>query len=91
VVVSSEAAGRLLGQSTDQPHTVGVLEDLLRAGTGLELVEAPVPAGDVGGPPTMQDRMLPIALVRDGSRIAFDHDDFLRTQPGDVVIYARSE
>jgi voltage-gated potassium channel len=91
VVVSSEAAGRLLGLATDQPHTVGVLEDLLRAGTGLELVEAAVPADDVGGPPTMQARMLPIAVVRDGRRIAFDQDDFLQTEVGDIVIYARSE
>ena len=91
VVVSSEAAGRLLGLATDQPNTIGVLEDLLQAGTGLKLVEGAVPAGDVGGPPTMLERMLPIAVVRDGRRIAFDHDDFLETQPGDVVIYARSE
>lgn len=91
VVVSSETAGRLLGLATDQPNTIGVLEDLLQAGTGLELVEAAVPAGDVGGPPTMQARMLPIAVVRDGRRIAFDHDDFLHTQAGDVVVYARSE
>ena len=47
VIVSSEAAGRLLGLATDQPNAVGVLEDLLQAGTGLELVEEPVPAGDV--------------------------------------------
>jgi voltage-gated potassium channel len=91
VVVSSEAAGRLLGLATDQPNTVGVLEDLRDVGTGLQLVEAPVPTPDLGGPPTMQQRMLPIALVRAGRRIAFDDEEFLTTQPGDVVIYARSE
>ena len=48
-------------------------------------------AGDLGGPPTVQERMLPLALVREGRRIAFDDDDFLQTRHGDVVIYARSE
>lgn len=91
VVVSSEAAGRILGLATDQPHTVGVLEDLLQVGTGLQLVEAPVPNEDLGGPPTMQRGRLPIAIVRDGRRIGFDAEEFLTTRPGDVVIYAYSE
>ena len=41
VVLSSEAAGRLIGLSTEAPGAVGVLDDLLMAGRGLELVEQP--------------------------------------------------
>jgi len=91
VVVSSEAAGRLLGISTDQPHAVGVLEDLFQAGKGLQLVEQPVAAADLGGPPTAEGGQLPIAIVRAERRIAFDEAAFLHTEPGDIVVLARSE
>jgi voltage-gated potassium channel len=91
VVVSSEAAGRLLGLSTHQPDAVAVLEDLLQAGVGLELVERPVAAGEAGGPPPSGDGMLPLAIVRAGRRFAFDDPEFATTEAGDVVVYARSE
>ena len=42
VVLSSEAAGRLVGRSTDAPEAVRVLEDLLTVGHGIDLVERPV-------------------------------------------------
>ena len=51
VVLSSEAAGRLVGLATEAPGAVGVVEDLLVTGRGLELVEHPVGADEVGGPP----------------------------------------
>jgi voltage-gated potassium channel len=91
VVVSSEAAGRLLGLSTHHPDAVAVLEDLLQAGVGLELVERPVTAAHAGGPPAAEPGLLALAIVRGGRRFAFDTPEFAATQPGDVAVYARSE
>jgi hypothetical protein len=60
-----------------------------RAGRGLDLTERPVSADDVGGAPQPR-HALPVALVRDGRRIAFDESDFTCTQAGDTVIYLGS-
>ncbi len=91
VVVSSEAAGRLLGLSTESPRAVSVLEDLLVAGRGLELVERPAAPDEVGGPPVPAPRALPVALIRTGRAIPFDDSAFQRIEPGDVVVSLRSE
>ena len=85
VVLSSEAAGRLVGLSTEFPGAVGVLEDLLMVGAGLELIERTVEADEVGGPPA-RSAGLPIALIRGATRIPFDDAAFQDTQPGDVVV-----
>ena len=42
VVVSSGAAGRLLGHAVRSPRVVQVLEDLLSVGEGLDVVEREV-------------------------------------------------
>ena len=77
VVLSSEAAGRLVGLATQSPDTIGVLEDLLVAGRGLELTERPVQPDEVGGPPDpARCDGLPIAIVRGGRRIPFDVAEF---------------
>jgi voltage-gated potassium channel len=87
VVLSSEAAGRLVGLSTQAPGAVGVLEDLLVAGAGLELTERIVDADEIGGPPDRSRGVgLPIAIVRGAHRIAFDDPEFERVQHGDVVV-----
>ncbi|MGD9703586.1 MAG: NAD-binding protein [Acidimicrobiia bacterium] len=91
VIVSAEAAGRLLGLATSRPRSVEVLEDLLVAGRGLELTERDVTTAELGGPPRLQDGCLPIALVRDGTRFGFDDQAFLQTLPGDVVVSISSE
>jgi voltage-gated potassium channel len=85
VVLSSEAAGRLVGRSTDAPQAVRVLEDLLAVGHGIDLVERPVRPHEVGGPPRNEGEV-PVGLVRGSERIAFDDDDFQRTAPGDIVV-----
>ena len=91
VIVSAEATGRLLGLATHQPAAVSVLEDLLVAGRGLELSQRPVAADEIGGPPTMRNSCLPIAIQRGDTRIAFDDRAFLTTRPGDVIVGLNSE
>jgi voltage-gated potassium channel len=87
VVLSSEAAGRLVGLSTQAPGAIGVLEDLLEAGRGLELTERIVDADEIGGPPDGSRGVgLPIAIVRGGGRISFDDPAFARVQAGDIVV-----
>ncbi|HEY8546200.1 MAG TPA: potassium channel family protein [Acidimicrobiales bacterium] len=86
VIVSAEAAGHLLGQATDQPHAVSVFEDLLVMGNGLDLLQRPVAAEEVGGPPRPLEGRLPVALIRGARRIAFGDADFAACQPGDVVV-----
>jgi voltage-gated potassium channel len=90
VIVSSGAAGRLLGLSTDNPALVELLEDLLSVGEGLDVVEhevGPSDAGplrelDVGGPA--------IAILRDGELMRFDDERAEVLQPGDRVVGLRS-
>ena len=48
VIVSSGAAGRLLGQAVRSPRIVRVLEDLLNVGEGLDVVEREVAPEEVG-------------------------------------------
>ena len=87
VVLSSEAAGRLVGLATEAPGAVGVVEDLLATGRGLELVEHPVGADEVGGPPLQSpDRGIPIALIRGVMRISFGDPAFQRVESGDIVV-----
>jgi voltage-gated potassium channel len=87
VVLSSEAADRLVGLSTQSPGAVGVLEDLLVAGSGLDLVERRVEPDEVGRPPDRARGVgMPIALVRSGRRISFDDPAFLDVRTGDVVV-----
>lgn len=86
VVLSSEAAGRLVGLSTQAPSAVGVLHDLLAAGEGLDLVQHPVGEADAGRPLAGTFPGLAIAVVRDGQRLAYDDADAGELRHGDVVV-----
>ncbi len=88
VITSSGAAGRLLGIATHSPTSVRVLEDLLEAGTGLDLVERsprPEELGAEGRP--LQDQVL-VAIVRDGEVIGFDDDRARRLEPEDRLVWS---
>jgi voltage-gated potassium channel len=91
VIVSSEAAGRLLGLATSEPQAVAVLEDLIGAGVGLHLAERPAQPDEVGGPPRSGPGELPLAVVRGAERIAFDDARFGTLCPGDIVVVLLSE
>ena len=86
VIVSSEAAGRLLGLATSEPSAVAVLEDLIGVGVGLHVAERPVAPEEVGGPPRSRPGELPIAIVRGGEQIAFDDARYGMLRGGDVVV-----
>ena len=86
VITSSEAAGRLLGLATLDPAAVQVLEDLLSAGEGLDIIERAVPAEAVGRPPDAGPGRLVMAVVRDGEVLRFDDDRAQMTQDGDRLV-----
>ncbi|SFN17488.1 MULTISPECIES: potassium channel family protein [Actinomadura] len=89
VVISSEAAGRLLGVSTTQPSVSQVIEDLLDQGSGLDLVQREVRPEEVGGP-LGAVREPALALVRDGRTLPFDDAGCGALEPGDLLIVVRS-
>jgi voltage-gated potassium channel len=88
VVVSSEAAGRLLGVAVASPSTGAIFEDLLVPGQGLELTERPVEREEVGLSPR-ETRDLVVAVVRDGQASMFDVASGLKLRKTDSVVVVR--
>ncbi len=87
VILSSGAAGRLLGQAVHSPQTVEVLEDLLSVGTGLDLLELEVPPEADGR--TLEEAYpgkRVIAVVRDGHVLRFDDERIATVRRGDRLI-----
>jgi voltage-gated potassium channel len=88
VVVSSEAAGRLLGVAAASPSTGAVFEDLLVPGEGLELTEREVLREEVGLSPR-ETRDLVVAVVRDGETRMFDAASDLKLRKADRIVVVR--
>ena len=88
VVVSSEAAGRLLGVAASSPSTGAVFEDLLVPGQGLELIDRPVEREDVGLPPR-QCRDLVVAVIRDGETQMFSQGMDVKLRKSDRIVVVR--
>jgi voltage-gated potassium channel len=88
VVVSSEAAGRLLGVAASSPSTGAIFEDLLVPGRGLELIDRPVEREEVGLPPR-QCRDLVVAVVRDGETQMFSQGMDLKLRKSDRIVVVR--
>jgi voltage-gated potassium channel len=88
VVVSSEAAGRLLGVAASSPSTGAIFEDLLVPGQGLELIDREVEREEVGLPPR-QCRDLVVAVIRDGETQMFSQGMDLRLRKSDRVVVVR--
>jgi voltage-gated potassium channel len=73
VVVSSGAAGRLLGHAVKSPRVVQVLEDLLSVGEGLDVTEREVTPEETGQPLGSVPTSAPvIAVVRGEDVLRFD-------------------
>lgn len=89
VVVSSEAAGRLLGVAASSPSTGAVITDLLEPGTGLELATRPVAAQEVGrGCRDLPETVL--ALVRGGLTVPASDPQAAALREGDVLVVVQS-
>jgi voltage-gated potassium channel len=89
VVVSSDAAGQLLGISTIRPSAARVMADLLNRGYGLDLTERAVRPDEVGR--AARDAAGAVIAVLRGERLlAADDSDAERLQPGDQLILIAS-
>ncbi len=92
VILTSGAAGQLLGQAVQSPSVVEVLEDLLAVGKGLDIVERDVREPEIGRSLAELDTPEPaIAFVRDGAMLPFDDAGATELQAGDRVISLRSK
>ena len=87
VILTSGAAGRLLGQAVHSPKTVEVLEDLLNVGSGIDLMERAVEEHEHGRAVADVAPGQPVlAIIRDGELIRFDDERVATVQAGDRVI-----
>jgi voltage-gated potassium channel len=87
VILTSGAAGRLLGQAVHSPQTVEVLEDLLNVGSGIDLVEREVRREEEGRPVTDVSPGEPVlGIIRDGQLMRFDDERVATVKAGDRVI-----
>jgi len=86
VIVSSSSAGRLLGQATHTPQLVAVLEDLLRVGDGLDLMERPIGPDEVGPLRAAAEGAPVLGVVRAGALLRFDDPTAQELQAGDRLI-----
>jgi voltage-gated potassium channel len=91
VIVSSGAAGRLMGIAAARPASVGVLEDLLSVGRGIDLVEREITAADVGPLRSLDEPRPVLAVVRGGRLLAFDDPESQSLRVGDHLVLVESE
>ena len=90
VVVSSDAAGQLLGIATLRPSAARVMADLLNRGHGLDLAERAVDPAEVGRAARDAAGAV-IAVLRDERLLAPGDPDAGRLQPGDQLILIASD
>lgn len=91
VVVSDEAAGRLLGVCATSPASGEIAVDLLEFGSGLELVERPAEAPDHGRAVGNggDDSDVVVAVVRNGTLRRLGDEGLDAVQPGDRLVTLR--
>ncbi len=85
VVVSSAAAGRLLGLATVEPGAGQVMTDLLSNGRGLELTERPAAQAELGRP-AAEACAGAIAVLRRGAVLALDDPRAGSIEDGDRLV-----
>jgi len=87
VILTSGAAGRLLGQAVHSPQTVEVLEDLLSVGSGIDMVEREIGPAEAGMSLARLASAEPIvAVVRGEHVLRFDDDRVAELREGDRLI-----
>ena len=88
VIISAEASGRLLGRATDSPLLVAVVEDLLVSGQGLDIVQRPVRADEVGRAARDLSELV-VALEREGRLLRWDDPEMSPLRGGDLLVCLR--
>lgn len=87
VLTTSGATGRMMGMAAIAPHYVQVVEELLEAGTGLDLVERRVDADAAG---TLAEHRregeLVVAVFRGEELVARNPTGDFELEPGDDVV-----
>jgi voltage-gated potassium channel len=91
VIVTAEAAGRLLSMQLLAPHAGDLMEDLLDSSRGLEVAERPITRDELGlGPNDLEDRgEIVLAVIREGQMIRFDESNIRVFQRDDAVVVVR--
>jgi voltage-gated potassium channel len=90
VIISSGAAGRLLGLAARQPGTVSVLEDLLLVGRGIDLAERVIEAGEAGPRSELGEERPMLAVLRGDELLSFDDPEAESLRAGDRLVVAES-
>jgi voltage-gated potassium channel len=86
-IISSGAAGRMLGLATDSPALVEVLEDLMTVGTGMDITQREVTREQDGRPLHELHIDAPVvAVVRGGRTYRFDDEEVQTLRRGDHVV-----
>jgi voltage-gated potassium channel len=86
-IVTSGAAGRLLGFATQSPRIVEVLEDLLSVGSGLDIVEREVGPDQDGRPLADLTGDAPVvAIIRGDALLRFDDERAHVVRTGDRLV-----
>ncbi len=78
VITSDEATGRLLGLAMDSPHQAEMIDDLLKVGQGIDILEREVTEQEAGLPTPPGT----VGVIRQGRMIR----DVDLLQPGDRLI-----
>ena len=87
VIDATAAIGRMLGLGTHDPGAARVLDDILDAGRGLELVEV-IPGVD--GVQAVPAGSTLIGIIRDGERVAQGGVDPANCLAGDHIVLLRN-
>ncbi|CAM5258899.1 Ion channel membrane protein OS=Streptomyces glaucescens OX=1907 GN=SGLAU_17530 PE=4 SV=1 [Streptomyces glaucescens] len=85
VITSAGAAGRLLGLSVLSPAAGLVMEDLIRQGSGLDIVERPVTRAEVGLSPRETPDLV-VSVLRGHRLLGYDDPAVGRLELTDRVI-----
>ena len=91
VIVTAEAAGRLLSMSLLSKDAGELMEDLLDSGRGLELIERTIAPEELGlGTKDLEERgEIVLGVIRDGQMQRFDQNTVRVLQRNDRVVVIR--
>ncbi|GAB3927408.1 NAD-binding protein of Kef-type K+ transporter [Microlunatus endophyticus] len=89
VITSSEAVGRVVGLSSISPNIGEVIEDLLTADEGLEIVERQISADEVGHDPSEIRPERVLGVVRNKTLRPYDDPTVASLDTGDRIVVVR--